>query len=42
MKGHPSDKPDWTATRARYESSDDTLRQVAERFNISISTIKKR
>ena len=35
-------KPDWPTIRAYHESSDDTLRQVAERFEVPFDTVKKR
>jgi hypothetical protein len=38
MKG----KPDWAAIRAHYESSEETLRQVGARFEVSERTIPRR
>ena len=35
-------KPDWPAIREHYESSDESLRQVAASFEVPFDTIKKR
>jgi hypothetical protein len=35
-------KPDWAEIRARYESSGESLRHMAERFGVPFDTIKKR
>ncbi len=35
-------KPDWPTIRTHYESSDESFRQVAARFEVPFDTIKKR
>jgi phage/plasmid-associated DNA primase len=42
MKGQASQKPDWPEIRAYYESSGESLRQVAEVFDVPFDTVKKR
>ncbi len=42
MSGRAKDKPDWARIRVCYESSGESLRGVAARFEVPFDTIKKR